>query len=139
GGASSDSQTATDSQDTPTSDEPYVQLPSTDSHEQAWIGEGMPVNASKPTTSASHNRLNRTPNKDAMVESVVCNDAERRDERDVIDDIYGSSESLPFDVSVHNGLTRAELRNLLANPSEFLHYVGHVDEDGFRCIDGTLD
>ena len=120
-------------------DELYVQLPSADSHEQAWIGEGVPVNASKATATAYHNRLNRAPNEDDIVVTVVCNDAEMGDEQEVVREIYDSSANLPFDVAVHSDLTRTELQDLLATPTEFLHYVGHIDDDGFACADGKLD
>lgn len=139
GMTSSDSQGTTDSRGAPASDELYIQPPSADSHEQAWIGEGVPVNASKATISAYYNRLNRVPNEGDIAVTVVCNDVEMADEQEIVNEIYGSSASLPFDVTVHSGLTRVELQELLATPMEFLHYVGHIDDDGFACADGKLD
>lgn len=130
---------ATEASDAPDSDQLYVRAPSADSHEQAWIGEGAPVNASKATTAAYHNRLNRTPNDGDIAVTIVCNGTEMSDELEVVDEIYDTSASLPFDVSVHNDLTRAELRDLLATSMEFLHYAGHIDDDGFVCRDGKLD
>jgi hypothetical protein len=138
-GKSSNGSQATTGQGSPASDELYVQLPSADSLEQAWIGEGTPVNASKATIEAYENRLDRTPNQGDIGVTVVCNDAEMGEEQEVVDEIYGSSASLPFDVTVYNDLTRAELQDLLGTPTEFLHYVGHIDEDGFACSDGKLD
>jgi hypothetical protein len=138
-GKSSSGSHGTSGPGSPASDEFYVQLPSADSHEQAWIGEGTPVNASKATIEAYENRLDRTPNQDDIAVTVVCNGAGMGEEQEVVDEIYGSSASLPFDVTVHNDLTRAELQDLLGTPTELLHYVGHIDEDGFTCADGKLD
>ena len=60
------------------------------------------------------------------------------EERDLVDDIYGDRD-LPFDVTVERDLTTRQLRALLAERTDFLHYVGHVNDQGFECIDGTLD
>ena len=138
GSCSTVSRSTSDSQNAH-ADELYVRLPSADSHEQAWIGEGVPVNASKATTAAYHNRLDRTLNEGNIGITVVCNDAKMGDEREVVRDIYGTSANLPFDVTVLSDLTRAELQDLLATSTEFLHYVGHIDDDGFACADGKLD
>ncbi|WP_276299476.1 hypothetical protein [Halorussus lipolyticus] len=42
-------------------------------------------------------------------------------------------------MSLHNDLTTDELRDLLESGTDFLHYIGHVDDSGIRCIDGMLD
>jgi hypothetical protein len=116
-----------------------LQPEETNSLEQAWFGEGAPVGASKPTVEAFRNRLDRTPADGDIDITVVCNDAEMDEERSAVDSVYGSRDELPFDVTVHRELTRDELRAVLAEETEFLHYIGHIDEDGFRCADGKLD
>jgi hypothetical protein len=55
-----------------------------------------------------------------------------------VDETYGSGVDLPFEVAVHEDLTRAELRRALAD-GDFFHYVGHIDDRGFECADGHLD
>jgi hypothetical protein len=57
----------------------------------------------------------------------------------VVDEVYGSRDHLPFDVSMHYDLTTEELEALLQSGLDFLHYIGHVDESGIRCADGRLD
>ena len=111
----------------------------TDSMEQAWFGSGAPIGASKPTVEAFRNRLDRAPADGDIDITVVCNDPEMNEERDVVDTVYGSRTELPFDVSVHHELTRQELRALLAGETDFLHYIGHIDAHGFQCADGKLD
>lgn len=117
----------------------YVQPETADSLEQSWIGEGAPIGASKATTSAFYNRLDRTPADGDIGITVVCNDPRMADERDVVDDVYGSRAELPFDVRVHRNLSRAELREVLSAETDLLHYIGHIDAEGFECIDGKLD
>lgn len=123
----------------PSVDREYVQPEQTDSMEQAWIGEGTPIGASKTSLRAYRNRLNREPNEGDIGITVVCNDPKMADERDVVEGVYGSREELPFDVRMHYDLTVDELRDVLAVETDFLHYIGHIDDDGFQCADGALD
>ncbi|WP_224333840.1 hypothetical protein [Haloprofundus halobius] len=117
----------------------FVQPESADAVEQAWVGEGTPVGANKATIEAYRNRLSRTMAGDDIDIVVVCNDSEMVDERDDIDHVYGSRDELPFDVSIHRSLTTDELADVLRTQTEFLHYIGHIDDGGFECADGRLD
>ncbi|EMA46296.1 hypothetical protein [Halococcus saccharolyticus] len=117
----------------------FVSPEATDSLEEAWIGEGMPLGASKTSVEAYQNRLDRTPVDGDIDITVVCNDADMAEERDLIDDIYGNRDELPFDVSLHRDLTTAELEGVLSTQTDFLHYIGHVDDGGFECADGDLN
>ena len=110
-----------------------------DSVEQAWIGDHAPVNASKATKTAFRNRLSRDVSEGMADITVVCNDTEMDEERDLAAEVYGSRKSLPFDVTVHHDLKTDELRDVLETETAFLHYIGHIGEDGFRCVDGNLD
>jgi hypothetical protein len=117
----------------------YVQPEAADSLEQAWFGDGTPVGASKGSIQAYRNRLNREPNEGDIGITVVCNDTRMAAERDVVEAVYGSREELPFEVRMHYDLTVEELRDVLAVETDFLHYIGHIDGDGFQCADGALD
>jgi len=117
----------------------YVQPPETDSLEQAWLGPGIPIGASKASLQAYRNRLSREPIEGDIGITVVCNDPRMAEERDAVEDVYGSREELPFDIRTYYELTTEELRAVLAEETEFLHYIGHIDEDGFQCPDGALD
>lgn len=107
--------------------------------EEAWASDGTPLLASKVIPEAYRNRIGRTPSAGQIDISVVCNADVMADERDVVDDVYGSREDLPFDVTVHRDTTIDELADLLAEHRDFIHYIGHIDEDGFRCSDGRFD
>jgi hypothetical protein len=56
-----------------------------------------------------------------------------------VNEVYGSREDLPFDVTTHHNLTKEELEHVLRSETDFLHYVGHIEKDGFACVDGELD
>lgn len=117
----------------------YVQPTSAETLEQAWVGEGTPVGATKSIPEAYYNRLDREPVEGDIRITVVCNDGEMTDERDAVDQAYGTREDLPFDIRVERDLTTDELRTVLAQRTEFFHYIGHIDDRGFECPDGMLD
>lgn len=120
-------------------DNTYVQIESDDAIEQAWVGDETPIGVSKATPEAYRNRFDREPSTGDIAITVVCNDDRMDKERDIVDEVYGSRADLPFEVTVERDLQTDELADVLAEPAEFLHYVGHIDDDGFRCADGTLD
>lgn len=111
----------------------------TDSLEQAWVGEHVPVGASKAMVEAFRNRLTRGPLDESIDVVVVCNDTEMADEGIIARDVYGSRDRLPFDVALYEDLPTERLRLVLESDADLLHYVGHIDEGGFRCPNGTLD
>jgi hypothetical protein len=122
-----------------TDEQPYIQFEPTDSLEQGWIGDGVPIGASKLMRTAFENRLDRDVKTGDISITIVLNDTRMDKERDLVDDAYGNREELPFDVSVRRNLTVEELRETLQSECDFLHYIGHTDADGFECIDGKLD
>ncbi|MFB6300396.1 MAG: hypothetical protein ABEH65_09065 [Halobacteriales archaeon] len=115
-----------------------IEPESTDSIEQTWIGEETPVGASKATREAYLNRLTRSPTTDEITITVVCNETAMSEEQEVVDIIYGSREYYPFEVTIEQDQTTAELATILESDIDFLHYIGHSDAAGFRCRDGTL-
>lgn len=117
----------------------YVEPTRTESLEQAWVGDETPIGASKATPQAYHNRLAREHSTGDISITVVCNDTEMVEERNLVDDVYGSREELPFEITAHKNLTCDELRTVLETDIDFLHYIGHIEPDGFECADGRLD
>jgi hypothetical protein len=61
------------------------------------------------------------------------------DESRAVNEVYGSREELPFDVTVVDELTTGELRQVLRKDMDFFHYIGHIDEGGFECLDGMFE
>jgi hypothetical protein len=120
-------------------DRTYVEFEAADSLEQAWLGEGVPVGASKLLPAAFRNRLDREVTSDDIAITIVLNDARMAEERDLVDGAYGDREHLPFNVTVRRDLTAEQLQAELRKDRSFLHYIGHTDEDGFECANGKLD
>lgn len=116
-----------------------VDVDNSDALEETWIGEGIAMGISKALKDAYVNRLNRNPSKSDIGITVVCNDKAMENERDIVNQIYGTREELPFEVNVNRRLTCNELENILKSDIDFFHYIGHVDESGFECVDGYFD
>jgi hypothetical protein len=120
----------------------YVEPRATDSVERGWLGDAVPVGASKLSVEAFRNRLDRSPVDGDLAVTVVENDSRMADERRIADEVYGTRgdhHDVPLDVTVRRNLTRAELAATLAEPTELLHFVGHASTDGLSCTDGPLD
>ncbi|MFB6197755.1 MAG: hypothetical protein ABEI52_05720, partial [Halobacteriaceae archaeon] len=115
-----------------------VKPESGESVEQAWVGEGVPVGASKPLLAAYHNRLSRTPADGDIDIVVACNDEKMNEESGIARQAYGNRD-LPFDVSLERDLTVSELRECLQQDVDLFHYIGHIDGGGFECVNGKLD
>ena len=116
-----------------------VQIRPGDSLEQAWVGAGTPMGASKAIPEAYGNRLDRTAREEEIEIVVVCNDEAMVNERDGVEAVYGTRDEFPIDVSYYEDLTTDRLSLLLESDVDFFHYIGHVDAEGFRCRDGRLD
>ena len=117
----------------------FMQPETSGSLEDSWVGSRTPIGASKTTTEAFRNRLGRTPTDGEISITVVCNDSGMDEERSDVHHVYGSRDELPFDVTIREDLTTAELRAELARERDFFHYIGHIDASGFQCTDGALD
>jgi hypothetical protein len=117
---------------------PVVGPPDADSLTQVWFGEGVPVGASKGLEAAYRHRLDRDASADEAGITVVCNGDVGGDEGADVEAVYGSAE-FGFDPTLRSDVPVDELAALLESDGDFLHYVGHIDDAGFECPDGTLD
>lgn len=119
------------------SDEGYH--PSTATVRQSWELNNNSVIKSTTPLSAYYNSIGRSPREDPIEIKVICNDAGMREELKKVNGVYGTREELPFDVTIYYDLTIERLKSILASESDFLHYIGHIDGEGFQCSDGKLD
>lgn len=120
------------------SDRDYVSMPETDTIEQAWVGRGIPTSGTK-LLSAAYDHEQTLPDDGTIDITVVCNDSRMRREWDMVSEIYGSRDEISINTTVEFGIGKARLRDLLQEPSDLFHYIGHVDGRGFDCLDGFLD
>ncbi len=109
------------------------------STEHVWAGDGVPIRASKALPAAYENHLGREPASGGIDITVVCNDPRMRAERDLLEDEYGSSDRQSVETTVYQELTAEEMADVLSSHTDFLHYVGHIDDEGFACVDGRFD
>ncbi|WP_227134511.1 hypothetical protein [Halorubellus salinus] len=111
-----------------------------ESLEHAWFGDHIPQGASMPTMAAFENQLDRGDRGDSIEIVVVCNDPHMIDEQTSLESAYGDRDELPYDVTTKFGLSTDALADFLTgDTTDFLHYIGHAERDGLRCIDGKLD
>lgn len=110
-----------------------------DAQEQRWIGDGIPLGADRPVLESYRNALGRDPVDGDIEVAVVCNDPRMADEDEAVRRLLNAKT--PFDVRVrpYRNLSTEGLCDVLRRDADFLHYVGHIDDDGFRCVDGSLD
>ncbi|WP_247001798.1 hypothetical protein [Halosolutus gelatinilyticus] len=121
-------------------DASYVSLPDTDSLEIAWLGDERPVGANHLLDCGFEHRIERGRPSDEVEITVVCNDPAMSAEYDDANrSLYGNRHELPFDVTVHYDLATAELEDVLATDTDFLHYIGHSESDAFICHDGRVN
>ncbi|MFW5950237.1 MAG: hypothetical protein ACOCR6_02680 [archaeon] len=111
----------------------------TDSLMQTFVGDGIPMGATKMTPEAFYRRLDYEPAEPGRIKVDVVNNEAAMSDESVVSDAYGAREWVEFDVTIHEELTREELAHLLKEETDFLHYIGHVEDEGFRCADGHLD
>jgi len=106
---------------------------------QVYAGDGVPIGANKVTTESYRRQFAETSENPAAVRAlVICNDAGMMAETDVRD-IYASVPVFTVTGELHTDTTVAELRQLLQEDIDLLHYIGHVSEQGIECSDGHLD
>ena len=119
--------------------ERVLDLPEAESMSQAWVGDGFAVGAAKATTKSYLQRLEKRAEGNSRIGvEVVVNDEEMAEEADV-SEIYGTRDHLNFDINLQRGLTTSELAAVFERDTDFVHYIGHVDPEGFDCADGHLD
>jgi hypothetical protein len=122
-----------------TQDSDIVKPKETNAIEHAWIAEGYPLGASKTDAQSYQRRLDRSVEETESISiDIVCNDPEMKAE-DIVEEFYGARDFFQFEISVHYELTPDEFAAVLREGTDFLHYIGHVDNDGFQCKDGMLD
>jgi hypothetical protein len=105
-----------------------------------WLADGVPIDVFKSTPSAYRNRLRYAErDHDEPIVSVVLNDQDMDKEHADVASIYREdSEALPTTVDVYEELSTAELATVFESENDFVHYIGHCEEDGLRCPDGYM-
>jgi len=105
-----------------------------------WLADGVPIDVFKSTPSAYRNHLSYMDREhDDTIVSVVLNDQQMDKEHADVASIYREgSEDLPITVDVYEELATDELATVFESENDFVHYIGHCEEDGLRCPDGYM-
>ncbi|CCQ32541.1 hypothetical protein [Halorhabdus tiamatea] len=111
----------------------------TDSLMQTFVGDGIPLGATKMTPEMFRRRLEYDPVESGRVRVDVVVNEEAMSDETAVSDVYGARDWIDFDVTIHANLTQGELADVFQRDTDFLHYIGHVDDNGFKCSDGYLD
>jgi hypothetical protein len=101
-----------------------------------WAAEGFAVGAANPTVGSFRRAFDWPSGTDPLDVHVVYNDA-RLDAPD--ETPYGAHPTAETTVRTSHSLTTRELSAALREDTDFLHFVGHVTDDGMVCPDGELD
>lgn len=118
----------------------FVDVPETDARHRVWVGDGVPINASKFVTAGYEHQVRRTPaDRQRLRVTVVCNDTSMVSEAAAAETRYQPYTDQSIDVNVHERVSTAALAKLLRTDTDFLHFIGHATEDGLQCPDGRLD
>jgi hypothetical protein len=105
-----------------------------------WLADGVPIDVFKVVPEAYENRFQYLDPEGGDIDvTVILNDEEMVDEHETVAQIYeGRAEQLPIEVTVHEHLSKDELAEVLESSHDFVHYIGHCEEDGLRCRNGNL-
>ena len=119
--------------------EEYIKISRSGVLEHTWIGDKIPIGASKGMLTAFENQLNQTPRDGNIDITVIVNDDQMIQEGTSVNEVYNSRDQLALNTELYHQLTTEELREVFHKRYDFLHYIGHIDENGFDCTDGKLN
>jgi hypothetical protein len=120
--------------------ETFVDLPETHARHRVWVGEGIPINASKFVTAGYEHQVHRdATERDELKVAVVCNEPEMAKEMATVESRYRPTSDQPLDLTVQQFLSVDDLAALLETDIDFFHFIGHATEAGLECPDGSLD
>lgn len=107
--------------------------------EQSWERkEGSKIKG-ETSIQSYENNINRDPKVGPIEIEVVCNDPAMSEEFASVNSAYKRRGEFPFNTTIYHDLTTKEFKEILQSESDFIHYIGHIDKQGFRCSDGQLN
>ena len=125
--------------ETPKEGKKLIEIPESRALEHTLVGDGIPTGATKAIHTAYKNQLDEDPTDGDIDIAVIVNDKKMVEEGVIVDDIYNSRDQLAPNTELQQQLTKSELRQIFNQEYDFLHYIGHIGENGFKCADGDLD
>lgn len=118
----------------------FVDVPETDARHRVWVGEGVPMNASKFVTAGYEHQVKREPtDRHQLRVTVVCNDPDMAAEASATRSRYRPYTDRQLTLDIYESVQRSELREIVRSDADFFHFIGHATEEGLECPDGLLD
>jgi hypothetical protein len=106
---------------------------------RGWLAPGTPIDAFKTIPLAYENQQRYWERQSERLSlTVVLNDKNMHKECTDATETYRAA-TVPMDVTVQNGLTTSNLASVFESDTDFVHYIGHCEDEGLRCPDGELD
>lgn len=105
----------------------------------AWFADGQPLGTTKAVPAAYRHKLAQGPPSESIEITIVCNDESLAAETGALDSVYGFREDQPYEISSVTDASTDELRTVLVDGTDFLHFIGEVSPNGIVCSDGALD
>jgi len=118
----------------------FVAVPETESMQTVWVGSGVPLNSAAFDINGYENDSVVTDDDSTGLEiTIVCNDVEMDQESTDIRNVLDPRDDLEPEMRINHQLSVAELREVIEEGTDYLHFVGHATPGGLECADGTLD
>lgn len=126
----------------------FVDVPRTESRQTIWVGEGIPLHASKFVVEGYENNtvVAETAGSDSNEDSssnleitVVCNDETMAEESADVRNGWNPRNDFPMELKTYSQVSTDQLRQILESGTDYFHFVGHATPNGLECIDGSLD
>lgn len=120
----------------------FVDVPETESQQTVWVGDGIPLNATAFVVDGYRNQTLVTDRESSTPElavTVVCNEPTMNQEQMDIQRVLDPRNDLPLTIETHHHVSARELRDIIADGADYLHFIGHATPDGLECADGSLD
>ncbi len=105
-----------------------------------WLADGVPIDVFKSTKTAYENRLSYLQRESETTSvTVVLNDDDMAAEHADVERIYRKrGEDIPLDLTVEHRLSKNDLAAVFESQTDFVHYIGHCEDQGLCCADGYL-
>ncbi|MGM0590303.1 MAG: hypothetical protein ACQETI_01520 [Halobacteriota archaeon] len=105
-----------------------------------WLADGVPIDVFKSTPEAYEHRTRYRERADDPISVVaVLNDSRMGREYEHAARIYRErAAEADIDVAVYERLRTGELADVFAAEHDLVHFIGHCEKDGLRCVDGHL-
>jgi hypothetical protein len=128
----------------------FIDVPETKSRQTIWVGEGIPLNASKFLLEgyvnnkiiADESTVKENQGEDyssSLDVCVICNENRMSQELDNIRESINPRNDFPIELSMYSQVNTGELQQIFQEGTDYLHFVGHATPKGLECPDGILN